>query len=193
MSILNTYTSENMIIETRDCGDGVISIKTYYLNEKKERFVERIIQPSGQIIINTTGIKQQILTPKVSKAKPITERKKKVKIPTTEEQIIRTGLLKKILVLQKKHDTIYPKKDEYVNKSNDELVLVIDTIINNYTTPLEFELNKILLFKKEHQLRAPLKKLYANYSINELEVLLLNLQQQQQIKRNKLLLDGMLK
>ena len=62
MSIINSFTKDNILIETRDCGDGVISVKTIYMNED-ERFIERIILTNGNIIINTTGIKQQIITP----------------------------------------------------------------------------------------------------------------------------------
>ena len=166
MSLINTFTNtkDNIVIETRDCGSGVISVKTIYLNEDK-RSVEHIILTTGSIIINTTGIKQQIITPK-SKAmgRPI--------IRPKEEQSMRNILLKRVIAIKKENSTSYPKRETYINKTNDELLILIDSIKKTYIEPIDKVLLDILEFKKRHYLRLPLKKKYAKLPIEELKTLL---------------------
>ena len=166
MSLIHTFTNttDNIVIETWNCGNGVISVKTIYMNEGK-RVVECIILTKGDIIINTTGIKQQIITPKSKvMGRPL--------IRPKEEQKMRNILLKRVTAIKKENSTSYPKRETYINKTNDELLILIDEIKKTYIEPIDRVLLDILEFKKKHNLRLPLKKKYANLSIEELKTLL---------------------
>lgn len=167
MSIINTFVKDDIVIETRDCGEGVISVKTIYMNEN-ERFVERIILPNGNIIINTTGIKQQIIIPIVANVgRPSTLSK--------EKQKLRSILLKRIGSIKKENGTSFPKREDYIDKTNDELLKLIDLLKKLYIEPIDKALLDILEFKKKHNLRLPLKKTYAKLPVLDLEKLLLEL------------------
>ena len=178
MSIINSFTKDNILIETRDCGDGVISVKTIYMNED-ERFIERIILTNGNIIINTTGIKQQIITPLLANVgRPSTRSK--------EEQKFRSILLKRIIAIKKENGTSFPKRADYIDKPNKELLKLIDSIKKIYIEPIDKALKDILEFKKKHNLRIPLKKTYANLPIGDLEKLLLELSNKIKQKTDKM-------
>ena len=191
MSVISTFTNtiDNIIIETRDLGDGVISVKTIYINDNS-RSIECIILTTGKIKIITTGIKRpQIITPKILKIKTVIEKsiveKKQLgrpKMLPKIEQELRTSLLKKILILKKDNSTSFPKKSDYIKKSNTDLLILINEMKNQFIEPIDVALNKILLFKKQYSLRTPLKHTYAKFSIDELDKLLTQLQKNQTIK-----------
>lgn len=173
MSLINTFTNtkDNIVVETRDCGEGVISVKTIYLNEDK-RSVEHIILTTGSIIINTFCIKkgtnQEVINPKSVKQKPKQVKKEK----DTEQQKFRNILLKRVIAVKKENEISFPKRETYINKTNDELLILIDEIKKTYIEPIDKVLLDILEFKKRHNLRLPLKKKYAKLPIEELKTLL---------------------
>lgn len=180
MSIINTFTNEEFRVETTIYNDGVVGVRTIHLN-KGNSYIEQLIHPSGNIIVNTwcekTGDNSTSMKTRLPRNKKvITDPKPKYSTRgrppgTTATQKERTRLLKQITQIKKTNNTNFPKKDEYQNKTNDELVLFIYNLKESFIEPIDKVMNQIRDFKIQHKLRSPYKKNYCQLNIDDLTVL----------------------
>jgi hypothetical protein len=176
MSIINTLNIPNFCIETILYENGTIGQRTHYLLENK--YKESIMYGSNVIRVDTWSDEdekcQKLFNYKKGEPKIIEKRvrKSRVKKQLTSQQILRTKLLNLIVKIKKNNNTAYPKREEYINKSNDELSIYTEEFRQSHIEPREQIMNSICAFKKLNKLRLPTKKSYTDLDINDLQKLL---------------------